>query len=89
MKSIPVIKLSLVRIALKDICRMIEVRFPYGSHRLFQRIESTRPAPKNTPEPITQGCFATISPVPILFAGRVSLTQQHRRFRWFLRQFLL
>ena len=31
MKSIPVIKLSLVRIALKDICRMIEVRFPYGS----------------------------------------------------------
>ena len=36
MKSIPVIKLSLVRIALKDICRMIEVRFPYGS-------------PKNTP----------------------------------------
>lgn len=148
MKSIPVIKLSLVRIALKDICRMIEVRFPYGSpkalllrkqsffslccyfligfgpgdlygnrkacarrtsggqkrpsgaflrrgrfpygsHRLFQRIESARPAPKNTPEPITQGCFATISPVPILFAGRVSLTQQHRRFRWFLRQFLL
>ena len=64
-------------------------RFPYGSHRLFQRIESARPAPKNTPERITQGCFATISPVPILFAGRVSLTQQHRHFRWFLRQFLL
>lgn len=64
-------------------------RFPYGSHRLFQRIESARPAPKNTPEPITQGRFAVISPVPMLFAGRVSLTRPHRRFRWCGRQYPL